>query len=565
MALSILSLLVPQSPVDGALAGGKGNDIGQHSPQDKQAAFAHWLSRNPAAQQALASNEALPELPEHIHSMIGAVQALQQMIKAVEALPQDASTQELKAVVENIAELEALPEQVQARLLEAIEDGTIATPQEMELVLRQVRKQVVQAIPAVVVEQLPAIQKMKKSDDRAIDAAQASELVADTHAVTAQQDTQDKAAKENDAQANATLNVDAAEQVVEDLVVAVMDATAAPTNLDAATVHAETDVALVLDPQAKGAAASHPLAQKEAGKALAQGAQHAADESKAGSVPGAEQASIAKGGTTPAADELAVAADDDMTLTAKEVEALAAVSTNTKVEKLDPTEQKRKEGKAANVLEQILQRAPQAAHAGLEKAVQAALKTETTVSVTPSADESSAVQAGVNVAQTSSVEAKTSLQHLEQVQANLKEGHTAQQVLAKLTVKPHRNHNEYSIQLDPAELGRVEVIMKIDDKGEVRLQVVAETRHALDALQRDARFLEKGMEEAGLKLDADGMQFDLKEQGNGQFANDQGEQGQGAVGATGAAGNDEANEPTLSSTETIHYQITQADGLDIRV
>ncbi len=80
-----------------------------------------------------------------------------------------------------------------------------------------------------------------------------------------------------------------------------------------------------------------------------------------------------------------------------------------------------------------------------------------------------------------------------------------------------------TIQLDPADLGRVDVMMDIRRDGTTQLLVTADRRETLDMLQRDARSLERALQEAGVKADAGSMEFNLRQQ-QGQAAFGQGEQ-----------------------------------------
>ena len=66
------------------------------------------------------------------------------------------------------------------------------------------------------------------------------------------------------------------------------------------------------------------------------------------------------------------------------------------------------------------------------------------------------------------------------------------------------------VQLEPAALGRVEVRLKFQRNDQVSAVIAAERPDTLDALQRDARLLERSLQQAGLRLDSDGLTFSLK-------------------------------------------------------
>ena len=66
------------------------------------------------------------------------------------------------------------------------------------------------------------------------------------------------------------------------------------------------------------------------------------------------------------------------------------------------------------------------------------------------------------------------------------------------------------VQLEPAALGRVEVRLKFQRNDQVSAVIAAERPDTLEALQRDARLLERSLQQAGLRLDSDGLTFSLK-------------------------------------------------------
>lgn len=90
------------------------------------------------------------------------------------------------------------------------------------------------------------------------------------------------------------------------------------------------------------------------------------------------------------------------------------------------------------------------------------------------------------------------------------------QVLVHLRSNPHDGSSRIQIQLDPAELGRVEIRLDVGADGKTGVTVTADNRAALDALQRDARGLERALSDAGLKADAGSLSFNLRGEQNDQ-------------------------------------------------
>jgi chemotaxis protein MotD len=70
----------------------------------------------------------------------------------------------------------------------------------------------------------------------------------------------------------------------------------------------------------------------------------------------------------------------------------------------------------------------------------------------------------------------------------------------------------FDIRLDPPELGRVDVRLEVDRNGHVATKLMVEKPETLDLLQREARGLERALQQAGLKTDQGGLEFTLRQQ-----------------------------------------------------
>ena len=68
------------------------------------------------------------------------------------------------------------------------------------------------------------------------------------------------------------------------------------------------------------------------------------------------------------------------------------------------------------------------------------------------------------------------------------------------------------ITLHPAELGQIDVKLNIGNDGVVKAIVSIERPETFELLQRDARGLEKALQDAGLKTDSGSLSFNLKGQ-----------------------------------------------------
>ena len=112
-------------------------------------------------------------------------------------------------------------------------------------------------------------------------------------------------------------------------------------------------------------------------------------------------------------------------------------------------------------------------------------------------------------------------------------GTAVDQVAVKLANTAKDGGGRISIQLNPEELGKVDVKMEIGRDGLVKATVLADKAETLDLLQRDAKALEKALQDAGLKTDRDSLDFDLRGRDGGDgrnngrdVANDDGGRGQ---------------------------------------
>lgn len=68
------------------------------------------------------------------------------------------------------------------------------------------------------------------------------------------------------------------------------------------------------------------------------------------------------------------------------------------------------------------------------------------------------------------------------------------------------------VRLTPAELGRVEVKLDVGHDGRVLAVVSADRQDTLDLLQRDARGLERALQDAGIRADGGSLSFTLRQQ-----------------------------------------------------
>lgn len=86
------------------------------------------------------------------------------------------------------------------------------------------------------------------------------------------------------------------------------------------------------------------------------------------------------------------------------------------------------------------------------------------------------------------------------------------QVAVQIQKAAGQGHDRISIQLKPADLGRVEVRLDVGADGRVAAVISADRADTLDMLQRDARILQNSLQNAGLQADSNSLSFELKGQ-----------------------------------------------------
>ena len=102
--------------------------------------------------------------------------------------------------------------------------------------------------------------------------------------------------------------------------------------------------------------------------------------------------------------------------------------------------------------------------------------------------------------------------------------------------------NRISITLHPAELGQIDVKLNIGNDGAVKAVISIERPETFELLQRDARGLEKALQDAGLKTDSGSLSFNLK----GESEEDAAARREGAEPGAQQTGTETPAEPELA-------------------
>jgi flagellar hook-length control protein FliK len=125
-----------------------------------------------------------------------------------------------------------------------------------------------------------------------------------------------------------------------------------------------------------------------------------------------------------------------------------------------------------------------------------------------------------------------------------------------------------TIQLDPLELGRVEISMQTNRDGQTSISFLVDKASTFDSLSRDARMLERSLQEAGIKSDTGSMQFNLRQPPQTPLHSDLGGQGQRSQEKADSADDTGASSKNIATITpmdglTRNYLFNVRDGVDI--
>ena len=91
--------------------------------------------------------------------------------------------------------------------------------------------------------------------------------------------------------------------------------------------------------------------------------------------------------------------------------------------------------------------------------------------------------------------------------------HRGRPVTARLVVVEGSEGSRVRIDLELADLGRVEVALRLDDSGAAAASFIADRPETLQLLQRDARVVSEMLNAAGFTVDQGGLDFSLRDPG----------------------------------------------------
>jgi len=137
----------------------------------------------------------------------------------------------------------------------------------------------------------------------------------------------------------------------------------------------------------------------------------------------------------------------------------------------------------------------------------------------------------------------------------------ADQVAVEIQKAVGAGKDHVRVRLHPAELGQIDISLKVRHDGTIRAIVTTDRSDTFDLLQRDSRGLERALQDAGLKTDSGSLNFNLR---GGENNGPNG--GQSDTGGTAQANmnSDRTANPPPADLD-VPISVVSSHALDIRV
>ncbi len=135
-------------------------------------------------------------------------------------------------------------------------------------------------------------------------------------------------------------------------------------------------------------------------------------------------------------------------------------------------------------------------------------------------------------------------QHLQNLPAH-------EQVAVHIQRAVRDGTGKFSIQLSPAELGRIQVKLEIDEDKRVTAAVSVERPSTLELLQRDVKGLERALHDAGLTMDGGDLSFSLSRRSDQEWVQDQAQFGTAGPGGDRAGMLADGDQPEAGSGDVL--------------
>jgi flagellar hook-length control protein FliK len=137
----------------------------------------------------------------------------------------------------------------------------------------------------------------------------------------------------------------------------------------------------------------------------------------------------------------------------------------------------------------------------------------------------------------------------------------ADQVAVEIQKAVSAGKDHVRVRLHPAELGQIDISLKVRHDGTIRAIVTTDRPDTFDLLQRDLRGLERALQDAGLKTDSGSLSFNLR--GGENNGTNGGQRDTGGTAQADTNSNRTVNPPPADLDVPI--PVVSSHALDIRV
>ncbi len=138
------------------------------------------------------------------------------------------------------------------------------------------------------------------------------------------------------------------------------------------------------------------------------------------------------------------------------------------------------------------------------------VKKEETSNIEPATAIASREFAGLQQVSNNSSEVLVSDQLYRQATKAYAQHTPAAQVSLQILANVRHGDNIINIQLEPRELGKVDIVMELKADGKTDIFIRADNKDTLELLRADSSILEKSLNDAGIKTESGAINFNLK-------------------------------------------------------
>jgi len=144
-------------------------------------------------------------------------------------------------------------------------------------------------------------------------------------------------------------------------------------------------------------------------------------------------------------------------------------------------------------------------------------------------------------------------QYHAQAAAQALPAQTTQMIAVQIQRNAAAKIDSFTLQLEPADLGRLDIELKFHRDGSVQAHLAADRPETLALLQKDSAHLERILQQAGFDTKDGALSFDLRQQSEGHNAGGTGAKRASGIGNANGIDNNEAAQNAAAETRQTGY------------